>query len=108
MAVMLLLIIGLFAIKADINFVNYEVFDEMSANYDFNTNEDTNVQLDYSVNFPYKLTMVDINGLIRRAVGQREMNEILKLKNGHLIVAEERKKDSEIKCSADEIIERIS
>ena len=30
MAVMLLLIIGLFAIKADINFVNYEVFDEMN------------------------------------------------------------------------------
>lgn len=105
MAVMLLFIMGLFAVKADINFVNYEVFDEMNANYEFNTNEDTNVQLDYSVNFPYKLTMVDINGLIRRMIGQREMNGVLKLKNGHLILPQEKENDSEVKKTADEVIQ---
>ena len=108
MAILLFTVLAILGLKADKNFIDFEIYDEMSANYEFNTSENTNVQLDYSVNFPYKVNLVDLNGMIRKIVGQREMNGILKLNNGHLISPEARKNDLEIEKSANEIIKFAS
>ena len=48
---------------------------------------------------------VNLNGGVRKFVGQREMNYVLKLNNSHLIFPEKEMQNEEIKIYADEVIQ---
>lgn len=62
------------------------------------------VETDASVIRSLKLQYINVNGIVKNIIGQREMNEILKLNNGYLISPQEEMADIEIKTYADEVI----
>ena len=89
-AIALITFIGLMGASADKCFIRYELFDEMNSNYEFITADDKDISLAYMVNFPLKSIFVDFNGYMRNLFGQRTMNGVVKLNNGHLILPEKK------------------
>lgn len=83
-AVVFFLFIFVGGAMADINLYRFKVLGESSSNYEYIEEEKGNLQAEYIANFPYKVLLVDINGFARKIMGQREMNGVVKLKNGHL------------------------
>ena len=71
-------------ILADINLYRFKVLGESASNYEYIEEEKGNIQAEYVANFPGKVQLVDINGFMRKITGQREMNGVVKLNNGHL------------------------
>lgn len=62
----------------------------MTSNYEFIESGDKSLKLDYSINFPCKVSFIDLNGLMRKTFNQHEMNGITKLNNGYLTVLNEK------------------
>lgn len=104
-AVTLLLFIGLMGISADRYFIRYEIYDEMNSNYEFTTTDENDVQLAYTVNFPLKTAWVDLNGFMRNIFGQRTMNGVVKLNNGHIIVPIDKFTDEQTEYCAKQIVD---
>lgn len=100
----LVALIGFMGFFADYYFVRYEIFDEMNSNYEFSTADENNVNLAYTVNFPLKTSLVDLNGFIRNLLGQRVMNGVVKLNNGHIIMPQEKFTDEQTQYCAEQII----
>ena len=73
-------ILGLFA---DYNLYRYKFYGESARNYSVGENNGT-IQSEYMVNFPFKIQLIDCNGMMRNIIGQHEMNNITKLNNGYL------------------------
>ncbi len=82
-AVVFLVFIFMFGVIADKNLYRFKYYGEADSNYEFGESSG-DIQTEYAVNFPFKVRLVDFNGLIRRIAGQREMNGITKLNNGYL------------------------
>lgn len=84
-AILFLCMLGVFGGWADRNLYRYKWLGESSSNYEFvDVTGNTDIQTEYNVNFPLKTAFVDVNGLIRRIAGEREMNGETKMNNGHL------------------------
>lgn len=66
------------------NFYNYETNGISTNVNDISTQGDNHAKQDYYVNFPLETRFVDMNGLVRRIIGQHEMNGVVKLNNGYL------------------------
>lgn len=61
-------------------------------------------ETDEATTFFQKLQFINLNGAIRNVLGQREMNGVLKLNNGHLIYPQARMSNEEIQKYANEVI----
>lgn len=82
-AVVFFTFILVFGVIADNNLYRFKYYGETNSNYEFGETEG-NIKTEYVVNFPWKVQLVDFNGLVRNMVGQREMNGVIKLNNGYL------------------------
>ena len=69
------------------NIYEYKVNGKSDANYEYIGNATGDFATEFSANFPYKTGFVDMNGFARRIIGEREMNQVLKLNNGYLTQA---------------------
>lgn len=69
--------------------------------------ESSKFEKDYAGNLFLKMNFVDINGLFRRLINQVEMNNIIRLKNGHLTELQPKASDESVIAKANEI-ERVS
>lgn len=61
-------------------------------------------ETDEATSFFCKFSFINLNGAVRNILGQREMNGVLKLNNGHLIYPQEKLTNEEIQKYADEVI----
>ena len=95
------LVLGL---GADRNIYEFKVNGITNANYEYVGSTDEDFATEYSVNFPFKTTFIDINGLGRRILGQREINQVLKLNNGYLTEAGPVMKPEYIEANTNAII----
>lgn len=82
-AIIFFSILLFWGIPAGKNLYYYQVYGEVQSNYDMGENNE-DLQSEYAVNFPWKVSLIDLNGFLREVVGQREMNGVLKLNNGYL------------------------
>jgi len=103
MGIIILGVICLVGFFADKNLYRYKYYGESAASYEFGDNEAT-IQNEFSVNFPFKLEFVDLNGLIKRMFGQHEMNGIVKLNNGYLTHVSECISDEDAVRNAEEVV----
>ncbi|MBQ0027097.1 MAG: hypothetical protein KBS96_00700 [Lachnospiraceae bacterium] len=78
--VLLIGVVGFFSAK---KLVSFYVNDEI-VNNEYDEERGSKLEMDIASNFFGQFEFVNINGLFHRILGQREMNEVVKLKNGHL------------------------
>lgn len=102
-AIIFLCLIFFLGTWADKNLYKFKFYGEAQSNYEF-ADTQGDFQTEYTVNFPLKVQMIDANGFVRRIVGQREMNGIVKLKNGYLTAISEAMTDEYVSINAQEII----
>ena len=93
-------VIGFFSFKNLINFYVNNVVDYNEWSADLGNKFET----DEATTFLEKFQFVNLNGAVRNVLGQREMNGITKLDNGHLITPQEKMTDEQIQVSANEVI----
>ena len=93
-------IIGFFSFK---NLINYYVNDVVDYN-EWSADLGNKFETDEATAFWEKFQFVNLNGAVRNVLGQREMNGITKLNNGHLFSPQGKMKDEEIQASANEVI----
>ncbi len=55
-----------------------------------------------------KFQFVNLNGEMRKLLGQREMNLVYKLNNGHLVTIQDKMTDEEIKRYSEEVIKYVN
>ena len=65
------------------------------------TGTENALEADFSASILGKDMFLNLNGGVRRLLGQRRMNEVVKLNNGCLILDSDRPKDEDIQYSAD-------
>ena len=88
--------LGMLSIK---NLVNFYVNDEVDYN-EWSADLGNKFETDIATTFWEKFQFVNINGLLRRIVGQREMNGVVKLNNGYLLTT--------IDCIEDDKLQKYS
>lgn len=104
-AIIFLSFIFILGIMADKNLYRFKIYGESNSNYEFIQQEKGNLQAEYSANFPYKVQLVDINGFVKRIVGQREMNGVVKLNNGYLTAVDSTMSDEWLDRNSQAIIQ---
>jgi len=85
------------------NLVKFYVNDEVDYN-EWTADLGNKFETDVATTFFEKFEFINLNGVVRNILGQREMNGITKLNNGHLIKPQAKKSEEEIKICADEVI----
>ena len=63
------------------------------------------LETDIATNYYKKSSFVNMNGAIHRFLGQREMNDVIKLENGYLFKTFEYKEDENLQHNVERIIE---
>lgn len=58
-----------------------------------------------STNFFQKFNFINLNGLVRKVLGQREMNGVVKLNNGHLLTTISYTEDEKLEAYAEKILQ---
>jgi len=101
--VVFIVLISVFGYFSFANLVNFYVKDEVDYN-EWTVNLGNKFETDEATTFFGKFKFVNFNGAVRNILGQREMNGILKLNNGHLVISEKKRSNEEIKAYADEVI----
>ena len=104
-AIIFLSFIFILGIMADKNLYRFKIYGESNSNYEFIQQEKGNLQAEYSANFPYKVQLVDINGFVKKIVGQREMNGVVKLNNGYLTAVDSTMSDEWLDRNSQAIIQ---
>lgn len=102
-AIVFVLIIIAIGFISFTNLVNFYVNQEVDYN-EWTADLGNKFETDEATTFFEKFEFININGAARNVIGQREMNGVLKLMNGHLIYPQEKMTDEEIKAYADEVI----
>lgn len=102
MAVVFLVIIFLFGAVSDYKLMDYYVNDVAYNEY-WNPDISRKNETEYSVVFWGKREFIDINGGIRRLLGQRMMNNVCKLDNGQLTELRDEIDDDTLKQEAENI-----
>lgn len=85
------------------NLVNFYINEEVDYN-EWTADLGNKFETDEATTFFKKFQFINLNGAARNLLGQREMNGILKLNNGHLILPQAKMSDEEIKNYAEEVI----
>lgn len=98
--VLIIIVIGFISFT---NLVNFYVNQEVDYN-EWTADLGNKFETDEATTFFEKFEFININGAARNIIGQREMNGVLKLTNGHLIYPQEKMTDEDIKAYADEVI----
>lgn len=98
--VLIIIVIGFISFT---NLVNFYVNQEVDYN-EWTADLGNKFETDEATTFFEKFEFININGAARNVLGQREMNGVVKLMNGHLIYPQEKMTDEEIKAYADEVI----
>ena len=80
--IFLLLVFGL-GILSFAGLANYYINDEI-INNEWTSELGNKFETDVSSTFYKKFSFVNLNGAIRKMLGQQEMNGVIKLKNGYL------------------------
>lgn len=62
------------------------------------------LEADIATNFYEKSAFVNFNGALHRALGQREMNGVVKLENGYLLTTYDYQEDEKLRSNADKVI----
>ena len=106
-AVIFLTFIFLLGIRADYNLYRFKVFGEANSNYELGSAVE-GMQTEYAANFPLKVNMVDLNGLIRRLTGIREMNGVIKLNNGYLTKVSDIVSDDQLNTNVEAIVQYVN
>jgi hypothetical protein len=99
----LVLVIFVIGFISFTNLVRFYVDEEVDYN-EWTADLGNKFETDEATTFFEKFKFINMNGAARKIIGQREMNGIVKLMNGHLISPEEKKNNEEIKACADEVI----
>ncbi len=86
-----------------VNLVDFYVNDRVDYN-EWSADLGNKFETDEATAFFKKFQFVNLNGEMRSLLGQREMNGILRLNNGHLIMPQAKMEDEEIEGYADEVI----
>ncbi|MGP1376771.1 MAG: DHHW family protein [Bulleidia sp.] len=103
-AVFFLAIIFIFGAIADKNFYRFKYYGEENSNYEFKEAGE-NIQTEYAANFPHKMELVDLNGFVRRMVGEHEMNGVTKLNNGYLTEVAEPIADEQLRANVSAVVQ---
>lgn len=103
-AVVFFTILIILGYGANRNIYEFKVNGKSEANYEYIGNSTGDFATEFSANFPYKTSFVDMNGLGRRIIGEREMNQVLKLNNGYLTQVGPVMKTECIEANTDAII----
>lgn len=98
-AVIFLLLIFVFGICSDFKLADYYINNVIYNEY-FNPELGRKNETEYSMVFFGKRIFIDVNGGIRSILGQRYMNQVTKLNNGHLIWQMEYISDEELEANA--------
>lgn len=99
--IFLIIVVGLFSF---VNLVSFYVNDETNYN-DWTADLGSKFETDMAATFYEKHLFINLNGAVRKLLGQREMNGVLKLNNGHLIIPQAAYSQEEIEQRATEIID---
>lgn len=106
-AAVFLAFIIVFGVIADKNLYRFKYYGEANSNYEFGESSG-DIQTEYAVNFPFKVRLVDFNGLIRRMAGQHEMNGITKLNNGYLTQVSGMVSDEQISNNVNALVQYVN
>lgn len=85
------------------NLVDFYVNDVVDYN-EWSADLGNKFETDEATTFLEKFQFINFNGAVRNVLGQREMNGITKLNNGHLISPQEKMTDEQIQAFANEVI----
>ncbi len=105
-AILFIIIVFVMGICTDYKLMDFYVNDTPYNEY-WNPELGRKNETDYSVVFFGKRFYIDINGGIRRLLGQREMNGVVKLDNGQLTMIIENKLDQDILSQEAENIKEL-
>lgn len=83
---------------------DYWIYDKMEYTLWIEGTGDS-IETDYISNFWNKTEFVNFNGAIRNALGQPEMNGVVKLNNGYLLTTSPRRYDSDINARVEALYE---
>lgn len=86
-----------------VNLIKFYVNDEVDYN-EWTADLGNKFETDEATTFYEKFQFVNLNGAIRNLIGQKEMNGITKLNNGHLVKPQARISNDKIKARAKEVI----
>lgn len=102
--IMFLMVIGGIGIASFARLISY--YDTGTVeNNEWTVELGSRLETDIATTFMGKIPLVDLNGAVHRALGQREMNGVVKLDNGHLLVAFGYAEDKILQHNADQVIE---
>lgn len=99
--VLIIVIVGFISFS---RLVNFYVNDEIDYN-EWTVDLGDKLESDVATTFWGKFHFVNLNGAVRNVLGQREMNSVVKLDNGHLILPQAERTEEEIERYANEVIE---
>lgn len=89
-----------------VNLVKFYVNDEVDYN-EWTADLGNKFETDEATTFFEKFQFVNLNGAIRNLIGQKEMNGITKLNNGHLAIPQARISNGKIEVHANEVIKYV-
>ena len=92
-------VIGIFSFGRLVRFYVYEEVDYNEWSADLGSKFETDV----ATAFLSKVQFVNFNGAVRRLLGQREMNGVVKLNNGYLLTTFDRSSDEFLNACADNV-----
>ncbi len=84
LTVLFCLLTGGVGLKSFVNLADFYIDDQVNYN-EWTVALGDRLETDMATTFFQKFDFVNLNGLMRRILGQREMNEIIKLNNGYLM-----------------------
>jgi hypothetical protein len=103
MAVLFTVFVAAVAVYTDIGFAHYKITGEPDLSY-WTRNSSDNFESEYTGCMPLKLAALSVNGAINKSLGQREMNEVIRMNNGYLMSPMLPASDERLKYEADQII----
>lgn len=98
--VLLIVVIGLISLK---DLINFYVNDEIDYN-EWKADLGDKLETDVASTFFQKFQFVNLNGAIRNLLGEQEMNGVVKLDNGYLLVPFSYSSDDYLQNCADKVV----
>ena len=102
-AIVFILVVGITGFISFIKLADFYLNDVVDYN-EWTADLGNKFETDEATAFFEKFQFVNLNGAMRNILGQREMNSIVKLNNGHLIQPQSKMADEKIRAYADEVI----
>ena len=104
------LVLGLFlaglifaAVYTDIGILRYKITGKPDLSYWTSDADADNFEAQYTACFPFKLFLLSANGGINRAMGEREMNDVVRMNNGYLTALMVQVPEERLRAEADKV-----